>query len=920
MTNRSASPSTFNRDISHAGLALIRQRFLKLNHERLIHTRTALLSRQQIFLDLLPLLIHINHPILPGYISHDTPCGIDGYHPDQLTLERVRNNIARSVHYDHDNRPKCAIHSVFLMGSCGTIAQSENSDLDVWLCHHADIDETGLQRLHDKASGISIWAKSLDLDIHFFLMDHQQFRRGQRDTLSAEATGTSQHFLLLDEFYRSALLVAGRYPIWWLVPPEEEANYKAYTTLLHTQGFVNADESIDFGGVADIPAGEFIGAGVWQLYKAISSPYKAVLKLLLTEAYARDYPNIRTLCLDLKKAIHQGDISSTHYDPYIMVYERLAQYLSSRKEFDRLELIRRAFYFKVGIRLSQNTNSSTPWRLQLLKELIAQWQWPAEQLLNLDTRRQWKLRRVREEHRFLVAELTSSYRFLQDFARRSNSPALIKSQEMTLLGRKLYAAFERKRHKVEWLNPGIAPDLSEEQLFFHVSGFGEQRRWAVSTSPRHDFEADAILQQHDHLSGLLCWCYCNGLINDYTRLRLNSRQEGVTENDLRRMAQHLILHLPSNPYAADPNKHQAFDRPKVPEAMLMYINLGQTALSTLGAAGLARHNSSYAVSQIEIVIINSWGEVSSVAFSGNEAILNVVRSYLQLMAAAARGSQQPLIEALCFNDYDNKLQQRIQYLPMLLQQAFFTNPANKRLILKLSSGFYILHAENSELQTIQASSYTMLIQCLGRGQNKYSQLIMDPFCAPESALACIIATSHSPDCYIFFHRRGDVAEVFVVDERGSLHTSATVFSSVEELIQPILQFLQHCRDEQHSSHQFQVFELHQGEHNWDCQPLAISALNKGELATSGLQAIAQTHDNDHLVFDISYHQQLFTYADAGAALFDQLARQLRTEAAQATYYTLDSIHLGGHSKQQSSVYLRYKQHIEDMLNTSVLAQ
>jgi adenylate cyclase class 1 len=76
MTNRSASPSTFNRDISHAGLALIRQRFLKLNHERLIHTRTALLSRQQIFLDLLPLLIHINHPILPGYISHDTPCTV----------------------------------------------------------------------------------------------------------------------------------------------------------------------------------------------------------------------------------------------------------------------------------------------------------------------------------------------------------------------------------------------------------------------------------------------------------------------------------------------------------------------------------------------------------------------------------------------------------------------------------------------------------------------------------------------------------------------------------------------------------------------------------------------------------------------------------------------------------------------------
>ncbi|MBU0538505.1 MAG: hypothetical protein KKG73_08725, partial [Gammaproteobacteria bacterium] len=49
----------FDRGITHAGLALVRERFLKLNSERLLRTRTALLPRQQIFLDLLPLLIHI---------------------------------------------------------------------------------------------------------------------------------------------------------------------------------------------------------------------------------------------------------------------------------------------------------------------------------------------------------------------------------------------------------------------------------------------------------------------------------------------------------------------------------------------------------------------------------------------------------------------------------------------------------------------------------------------------------------------------------------------------------------------------------------------------------------------------------------------------------------------------------------------
>ncbi len=913
----------FDRGITHDGLELVRDRFLKLNRERMLRTRTALLPRQQIFLDLLPLLIHINHPILPGYNSQSAPCGIDGYQPDTLTLERVRKNIARSMEYRPEDQSPPLIHSVFLMGSCGTVAQAEDSDLDVWLCHHATIDEIGLEKLYHKAGAITEWAKTLGLEIHFFLMNNDQFRRGQRDQLSAESAGTSQHFLLLDEFYRSALLVAGRYPIWWLVPPEEEVNYQEYTALLHSQGFVGPDESIDFGGVSDIPAGEFIGAGVWQLYKAISSPYKAVLKLLLTEVYARDFPRVLPLSVSLKQSIHDGITDADTLDPYVMVYQRLANYLQERNEFDRLELVRRAFYFKVGIHLSQLNISNTTWRRQLLEKLIREWQWPPEQLLNLDTRNRWKLRRVREEHRFLVAELTNSYRFLQDFAQRSKRPALIKSQEMTLLGRKLYAAFERKRNKVEWLNPGIAPDLSEEQLFFHSSGFGSQRRWAVSTSARHDFEADAILQEHDHLSGLLCWCYCNGLINDYSRLRLNGKQDGVNESDLRRLADHLCKYLPRRAYAADPDKHEFFNRPKVPETLLLYLNLGQHALNALGAAGLSKHTNSYPIDQIEIVIINSWGEVATLAYTGTETVLDAFRTYQQLMVAASRGSHPPSIHALSFNDTDDRLLKRSQHLPKLLYRAFYTKPANKRLVIKLSSGFYILQSKNDELHSIFASNYATLIQCLGRGQREYSPVILDRYCVPNTALAAIINTASRPDCYLFFHRIGDSAELFLRDERGSLHHSNAAFTSVEALIQPLLAFLHECKKEQGSKHQFHVFELHQENEAWSCEPITDfdDPIDKGAHNTPQLhlEALAQTQDAGRLVFDMRCNDQLFSYAHAGQKLFDELAEQLQLLNKQPQHYQLNRIDLSMMLPQQTCVYMRYKQHIEEILNTSVLA-
>ena len=32
------------------------------------------------------------------------------------------------------------------------------------------------------------------------------------------------------------------------------------------------------------PAEEYFGAGLWQLYKAISSPYKSLIKTILIEA------------------------------------------------------------------------------------------------------------------------------------------------------------------------------------------------------------------------------------------------------------------------------------------------------------------------------------------------------------------------------------------------------------------------------------------------------------------------------------------------------------------------------------------------------------------------------------------------------------------------------------------------------------
>ena len=465
-------------------LTQLKQRFLHLNQVRHARTSAALPERQQQFLHLLPLLFHVNHPMLPGYVSHSTPAGVYRYSPDseQLRLAKV---LARSFQYHRDLTEKhYSIDALFLMGSVGTIAQSDASDLDIWVCHSLDDNHAFFPELEKKCQLISHWAaQHINLETHFFLMRSDEFSSQRSQSLNSEASGSAQHYLLLDEFYRTALWLAGKIPLWWFIPVSQEQNYVHFREKLLGKRFINREDVIDFGGLPGIPTNEFIGAGIWQLYKAIESPYKSVLKLLLLEVYASsdavidatdDMPpsqipaiNAEPLALIFKRAIYTQEPDADALDPYVMVYRHIEQYLQKHNQVQRLDLTRRCFYFKVNKPLSRTSRQGNKsWQRKLLEQLVNDWQWSSHQLHMLDNRTYWKAPHVISERALLVNELNHSYRLLSELSKHQQSDAAIRSDELTILGRKLHAAFERKAGKIEWINPGISRDLSEDNLCF----------------------------------------------------------------------------------------------------------------------------------------------------------------------------------------------------------------------------------------------------------------------------------------------------------------------------------------------------------------------------------------------------------------------------------------------------------------------
>ncbi len=252
------------------------QRFTEYNAHRIERTQKALSERQQVFLEVMTLLFHVNHEKLPGWVDHECPCGVARYQPGKDSLRAIAG-ITTGFQYQQRRSGQVSIKSLFLMGSCGSLGHSGGSDLDIWLCHNPSLSAQELAVLQQKCTAIEQWAETISLEVHFFLMDAEKFMRGERNDLDGEDCGSAQHQLLLDEFYRTAILLEGCYPLWWIVPPEYETHYEDYIEHMESQGFASPDEVIDFGGVGNIPPGEFWWGGQYSPGRICGGGYVAAV-------------------------------------------------------------------------------------------------------------------------------------------------------------------------------------------------------------------------------------------------------------------------------------------------------------------------------------------------------------------------------------------------------------------------------------------------------------------------------------------------------------------------------------------------------------------------------------------------------------------------------------------------------------------
>ena len=776
----------------------IKARFVELNRQRLRRARADLRTPEREFLDLLPLLFHVNHPALPGYVDRDTPAGLPDFSPAAGVLRSARRRF-RSFAWRKRAYRRFEIQSLFMMGSTGTIAFSEGSDFDIWICHAEDLAAEQVKRLEVKTAAIEQWARGQGVEANLFLVDPAAFRAGDHGPLGPENTGSALHYLLLDEFYRTSVLLAGRTPLWWLVPPEEEADYDTVAADIKRKRLVHAREHIDLGGLNRVGADEFYGATLWLLYKSIHAPYKSLLKILLMEAYATEYPRADLLGLRFKQAVYAGEADIDKLDPYLMMLDKVEDYLTRAGQPERLALARRSFYFKVGLKLSEARGGG--WRRELLQARVDGWGWHPSQLVRLDTRAQWKLEAVLAERRELIREFTQTYRYLSLFARTKSEGHAIRAEDLTVLGRKLYAAFERKAGKIDIVYQGITPDLHESHVSFHeLTREDGRRHWMVFSGvvPPADVGLHAPLKRDYSLMALLAWCHFNRIIDRRTVIALYSSGTDLSERELLQIVEHLCRIFPDG--QPQPARTDDLRRAERIRAVLTVIDLGldpfaahtrrgeHLTSSRTDALKYGGRLENLALS-LDQVLVTSWQQVLTFRYTGAEGLMQCLQDFMRW--APPDGRRPPPLNAVCHSTYRGPaIARRIEALFATLYAVFDRTRAvpGTRFVLGIEWDYFVLWQADGELRYANPGELDELKAWLGRPRARHAPTVFDAETPADQILPLIYRHDRPGWVQCFYERRGDSVQVWVVDERGSLAEQTHPLYDVVSLVRQYREF------------------------------------------------------------------------------------------------------------------------------------
>ena len=613
-----------------------RQLFIRYNQYKINRILQTLSSRDGQVFTVIPRLLHVHQKGLPGYIQEDVPCGIHNFTVNaecRFASERLFPNII----IRRNERFTPFIETVLLMGSTGSIAQSQKSDADFTIFINKDnVPDDQLSWFHKKLQMIEEWAwETYKLEIHFFINDIQEVKNnifGESDT---ESTGSALAKLLKEEMYRTAVIPAGKIPFWWIFPVDTNDDQYEFLVkqIQNNQTLLNANDFLDIGNVDDISQGEFFGGSIWALIKSFKSPFKTLIKMGLLEEYMFNDTQSNLLCHEIKNKVFTGT-PHEKIDTYLNLFERVDNFFRKTKSDVETDALRISFYLKVGTKVDRQDlaeGSSDPYKKVLIK-LIRSWDWPEEKVLNLNSYFEWQMMEKVALGENINKILMSCYKNISEANNKlAEGKSLITERDTHLLGRKLFSFYRKTANKVENLFALVDGDTNEKELTFFLqqSSSRGKNEWYLIRGKTlaliEQIPEENIIKKASSLQFLIAFTCFNNLYNKDTALLLRAEHTLVNDVDLKILLGELSSFL-SQMNIADIANEKLLAKDHIQQVFII-ADFGNPVPReiTMGNIQDCKNSSEYSqfinkrlqkIRSVVTIYLTSWGELFCKTYSG----------------------------------------------------------------------------------------------------------------------------------------------------------------------------------------------------------------------------------------------------------------------------------------------------------------
>lgn len=567
---------------------------------------------------LVPFLLHTNLQGMPGYVNQsETPCGIQYYVPDEETAYLIQKHFSKKCTFkERSNLGEGFIEFLSVMGSVGSIAQTHASDFDIWVgIHRYAVSEEEYRRFLQKLQDVEHWLSKLRLEVHFFPTDITSVSNNVFGSVDSESCGSAQALMLKDEFYRTAILIAGKIPYWWMVEPGASNEEYARRKALHLES-AGADMAgvVDIGNIGKIEKGEFFGAALWQLVKSLHSPFKSFIKMCLIEKYlfsdASDHVSL--LSNTLKEKVHSNqDMDSHTVDAYLLMFKTVEDYFRQAGKMKEMEMLRTCFYMKVQPNLSGANrrvhSNSDKW--QLMNRFAQDWKWDAGRVKHLDSFYCWPMDDLLKFDHDLKVHMIQSFQTLTKSGDIVENNPLITEADLKIISRKLLSYYMPKPKKLKRFCFSFDDSVYEPELSVsRQDGSWHLYRGEVKRE-EHKIKFTNLLYGSPHLSDLCLWTAFSRIFNPHhTKLTVYANGSSIGQADLSNLISALSDYL--GLHASAKSKHYLEDP---------FI---QSAFVT------CRADPDDPADAISIIYLNSWKELFVEHFASEEDTKPLMREIL----------------------------------------------------------------------------------------------------------------------------------------------------------------------------------------------------------------------------------------------------------------------------------------------------